>query len=150
MLNRSLKRVCTIAIGIGLGFQAISSFALCVKSDKADLRAGPGTSYAKTWEVYRYMPFKALKEQGNWVKIGDLEGAPHWINRDQLTGRYPCAVVKGKFAHLRSGPGTGYDKLGTAPHLASFKIVGKKSDWLKVMDENDGSFWILQSLVWVN
>lgn len=150
MHYRSFNTLCAIAVGAWISIQASSSFALCVKTDQAELRAGPGTSYAKTWQVYRYMPFKALKEQGDWVKISDLEGDLHWIHRSRLTGRYPCAVIKHKFAHLRSGPGVGYAKLGTAPRLASFKIVHKKADWLKVVDENDASFWVLNSLVWIN
>ena len=45
-----------------VSFFLLNSFAdaLCVNVPEANLRSGPGTKYEKTWEVFKYMPFKKL------------------------------------------------------------------------------------------
>lgn len=57
----------------------VCTLALCVKVPEANLRSGPGTKYEKTWEVFKYIPFKTISKKGNWYKVADVDGDMHWI-----------------------------------------------------------------------
>ena len=125
--------------------------ALCVTVPEANLRSGPGTNYEKTWEVFKYMPFKKLSQKGNWYKVQDVDGDMHWIYRKLVTGKFECAVVKVDKANVRSGPGTKFDKKYFSPSLKydSYKVLTRKGKWVKVLDEFGETAWIFRKLVWI-
>ncbi len=125
--------------------------ALCVNVSEANLRNGPGTNYEKTWEVFKYMPFKKITKKGNWHKVKDVDGDIHWVYRKLVTEKFRCAVVKVDKANVRSGPGTRYSKNALSPALKydSFKILKKKGSWVKVKDEYGDSGWIFKKLLWI-
>lgn len=125
--------------------------ALCVKTPAANLRSGPGTKYEKTWEVFKYMPFKKLRKKGNWYKIRDFEGDIHWIYRNLVTDKFKCAVIKIDKANIRTGPGKRYANAVMSPGLMyhSFKVLKKSGSWVKVIDEFGDSGWIFRKLLWI-
>ncbi len=127
------------------------SHALCVNVSEANLRSGPGTNYEKTWEVFKYMPFKKLTRKGNWYKVKDVDGDVHWIYRKLVTDKIRCAVVKNDKINVRTGPGTGYSKSALSPSLKydSFKVIKRKGAWVKVMDEFGDTGWIFRKLLWI-
>jgi SH3-like domain-containing protein len=132
-------------------FFADFSYALCVNVSDANLRSGPGTKYNKTWEVFKYMPFKRLSKKGNWYKVKDVDGDIHWIYRKLITSKFKCAVVKVEKANIRKGPGTNYSKNALSPSLKydSFKVLQIKSSWVKVIDEFGDKGWISRKLLWI-
>jgi SH3-like domain-containing protein len=132
-------------------FFADFSYALCVNVSDANLRSGPGTKYNKTWEVFKYMPFKRLSKKGNWYKVKDVDGDIHWIYRKLITSKFKCAVVKVEKANIRNGPGTNYSKNALSPSLKydSFKVLQIRSSWVKVIDEFGDKGWISRKLLWI-
>lgn len=128
------------------------SYALCVKSSRANLRSGPGTKYEKTWEVYKYMPFRKLALKRSWYKIRDVDNDIHWIHKKLVTEKGFCAVVKVSEANIRKGPGTNYNKVYFSPALQyyTFKVLKIKRDWVKVKDDKNNIGWIFRRLLWVN
>jgi SH3-like domain-containing protein len=128
-----------------------TSHALCVNVPEANLREGPGTKHDKTWEVYKYMPFKKIGEKGNWYKVSDVDGDTHWIYKKLVTSKIECAVVKVDKANLRTGPGTNYKQspLGPADKYVTFKVIKRQGSWVKVMDELGETGWIFRKLVWI-
>ncbi len=125
--------------------------ALCVNVPEANLRSGPGTKYEKTWEVFKYMPFKKVTDKGSWYKVQDVDGDTHWIYKKLVTSKIECAVVKTDTANIRTGPGTNFSKNALSPALKydSFKVVQRKSSWVKVMDEFGDTGWIFRKLLWI-
>lgn len=132
-------------------FAAGSVNALCVNVPEANLRSGPGTKYEKTWEVFKYMPFKRLSKRGNWFKVQDVDGDRHWIYRKLVTGKFNCAVVKVDKANIRSGPGTRYREKHFSPALMydAFKVLTRKGKWVKIVDEFGEKGWIFRKLLWI-
>jgi len=139
----------TALIMIISGIQTAS--ALCVKSNTANLRYGPSKKYQKTWEVYRYMPFKKLKSKHGWYRVKDVDGDIHWIYSSLTTSRFRCAVVKKKSAPLHSGPGVKYSKLkwGPAQKYYAFKVIGHKGRWYHLEDAAGGKAWIYKRFIWI-
>lgn len=127
------------------------SYALCVNVSDANLRSGPGTKYEKTWEVFKYMPFKRLSKKGNWYKVQDVDGDKHWIYNKLITDKFDCAVTKTDTANIRSGPGTQYKKKSISPSLKydSYRVIKRKGKWVKLRDEFGNEGWIFRKLLWI-
>lgn len=129
------------------------AFALCVKVSKANIRTGPGTSYDKAWEVYKYMPFKTVGKSlsDEWYAVEDMDGDVNWIHKNLVSSKFRCAAVKTEEVNVRKGPGTNYSKspLSPATQYYSFKVLRQKGDWVRVQDEWDNIGWIHRSFLWI-
>lgn len=132
---------------------ATPAYTLCVKINKANLRTGPGTSYEKAWEVYKYMPFLKVGASisGDWFAVKDVDGDINWIHKKLITTSFQCAVVKKASVNVRKGPGTNYSisSLSPAAQYSSFRILKKKGAWVRVKDEWDHIGWIHTDYLWI-
>ncbi len=65
-----------------------------LKSDKVNLRTGPGVEYPTTW-VYRRagLPLEVFEEFQNWRHVRDSEGTEGWIFSSLLSGRRTALVL---------------------------------------------------------
>lgn len=65
-----------------------------LKSDKVNLRTGPGTDYPTTW-VYRRagLPLEIFDEFQNWRRVRDSEGTEGWVYSGLLSGRRTALVL---------------------------------------------------------
>ncbi|MBL8566466.1 MAG: hypothetical protein JNM89_12185 [Hyphomicrobiaceae bacterium] len=65
-----------------------------LKSDRVNLRQGPGTDYPTAW-VYRRagLPIEVIEEFETWRKVRDSEGTVGWILQSLLSGRRTALVL---------------------------------------------------------
>lgn len=65
-----------------------------LKSDRVNLRNGPGTDYPTGW-VYRRagLPVEVVKEFEAWRQVRDAEGATGWVLQSLLSGRRTGLVL---------------------------------------------------------
>jgi len=65
-----------------------------LKSDRVNLRNGPGTDYPTGW-VYRRagLPVEVIKEFESWREVRDAEGATGWVLQSLLSGRRTALVL---------------------------------------------------------
>lgn len=64
-----------------------------LKSDRVNMRSGPGTEYPTTWVFKRIgMPVEVLKEFEGWRQIRDAEGTTGWVLGTNLSGRRTVVV----------------------------------------------------------
>lgn len=65
-----------------------------LKSDRVNLRNGPGTDYPTGW-VYRRagLPLEIVKEYESWRQVRDSEGATGWVLQSFLSGRRTALVL---------------------------------------------------------
>lgn len=54
--------------------------SVIVKSDLANIRSGPGTTYDILFTIEKGVPFKILNRQGNWIHIEHGDGDRGWIH----------------------------------------------------------------------
>jgi SH3-like domain-containing protein len=52
-----------------------------IKNDNCNIRSGPGTEHAIQFTVDKGVPFKVLKEQGDWLRVIHADGDQGWIHR---------------------------------------------------------------------
>ncbi len=65
-----------------------------LKSDRVNLRSGPGTEYPTTWVFRRAgMPVEIIKEFDAWRHVRDAEGATGWVLQTMLSGRRTAVVT---------------------------------------------------------
>lgn len=65
-----------------------------LKSDRVNLRNGPGTDYPTGW-VYRRagLPLEIVKEFESWRQVRDSEGATGWVLQSFLSGRRTALIL---------------------------------------------------------
>ena len=63
------------------------------------------------------------------------------------TSRAATVVVTGSYVNLRSGPGTGYVKVGQISRGAKLTVVGKAGNWYRVRLKSGREAWIAGWLV---
>ena len=65
-----------------------------LKSDRVNVRKGPGTDYPVAWVVEKVgLPVEIIKEFENWRQVRDSEGAEGWVLQNLLSGRRTALVA---------------------------------------------------------
>ncbi len=65
-----------------------------LKSDRVNLRAGPGTDYPASWVFRRAgLPLEVTKEFETWRQVRDAEGTNGWVLQSFLSGRRTALVL---------------------------------------------------------
>lgn len=65
-----------------------------LKSDRVNLRKGPGTDYPISW-VYRRagLPLEVIAESEGWRQVRDAEGTTGWVLQSFLSGRRTALIL---------------------------------------------------------
>src|SRR5690625_3514981 len=75
-----------------------------LRSDRINVRRGPGLDYRKDWVFRRAgLPVKIIDEYGDWRRIVDMDQAGGWVYHAMLTGRRTGVVIADE-AVLRTQP----------------------------------------------
>ena len=76
-----------------------------LKSDRVNLRAGPGTDYPTSW-VYRRagLPVEVISEYEAWRQVRDAEGATGWVLQSLLSGRRTAVITPWDLKAGQSAP----------------------------------------------
>lgn len=65
-----------------------------LKSDRVNLRNGPGTEYPTAWVFRRAgLPVEVVAEFEGWRQVRDAEGATGWVLQSLLSGRRTALVA---------------------------------------------------------
>ena len=118
-----------------------------LKSDKVNLRYGPGDRYPIQWElVYRNMPVEIIDEFKNWRKVREWLGSLGWVHKSLLSGQRWVIIKEGPQTLRRS------DKL-EAPKIAKIqkKVIGRlkkcNKNWCKI-DFSGQTGWMQHGQIW--
>jgi SH3-like domain-containing protein len=65
-----------------------------LKTDRVNLRQGPGTEYPTAWVFRRIgLPVEVIKEFESWRQIRDAEGTTGWVLGTMLSGRRTALIL---------------------------------------------------------
>jgi len=74
-----------------------------LKSDRVNLRQGPGTEYPTAWVFRRAgLPVEIIKEFESWRQVRDAEGTTGWVLGSMLSGRRTAVILPWE---LKAGQG---------------------------------------------
>ena len=109
----------------------------------ANLRSGPGTNYSVMATVAKGTELTRTGVSGDWTRVS-YNGQTLYVSTGLLesgsgttsggttttTGTVTCNTPSG--VNIRSGPGTGYSKLGLLTNGQSLTCTGQSGDWYQV------------------
>jgi len=112
-----LGLVLVLSVALALGAVAGSTRAsesglpiprfVTLRSDKVNVRAGPGAQYPVEWVFERRgMPVEVVAEHDNYRKVRDIEGTVGWVHQNLLSSRRGI-IVSGAIRALRREPRDG-------------------------------------------
>lgn len=139
-----------IAVATSVATFAVSSLAaeyVSITREAVHMRAGPGTQYSSMWRLPKGYPLRVQKHQGRWVKVVDVEKDSGWVYAP-LTSKRQRHIVQSTIANVRSGPGTGFRKVGQARFGEIVRPLAHKGNWVKVSRPEGASGWISRKLLW--
>jgi SH3-like domain-containing protein len=71
-----------------------------LKSDRVNLRKGPGTEYPIAWVFRRAgLPVEVIEEFEGWRQIRDAEGTTGWVLGTMLSGRRTAVILPWESGH---------------------------------------------------
>jgi SH3-like domain-containing protein len=83
----------TPAPAAGASGQPVPRF-VSLKSDRVNLRQGPGTEYPTAWVFRRAgLPVEVIKEFESWRQVRDAEGTTGWVLGSMLSGRRTAIIL---------------------------------------------------------
>lgn len=112
-----------------------------LKSDKVNMRTGPGRRYPVSW-VYlrRGLPVEVIGEYELWRKVRDADGDEGWIYRNLLSGKRTAMIVGG-VATARDGPGEGFPVVFRAEAGVIGTLRVCRAQWC-LLDVGDRQGWV--------
>jgi SH3-like domain-containing protein len=76
-----------------------------LKSDRVNLRQGPGTEYPTAWVFRRAgLPVEIIKEFESWRQVRDAEGTTGWVSGAMLSGRRTAVILPWEVKPERKEP----------------------------------------------
>ena len=113
----------------------------------ANVRSGPGETYAVLWKVERNHPFEIIKTDRAWYRFRDFEGDRGWIHKS-LVSKAPSVITIKNTCNVRFEPNIKSDILFTVEKGIPFKIVKKKGAWINIKHADGDTGWIHKTVVW--
>ena len=105
-----------------------------------NVRSGPGTGYSVLGSAKKGAVYTVTGQSGSWYKI-DYNGKTGYISATYLSvsgTTNPPAAQTGTVVNcttsvnVRSGAGTGYAVIGSAPKGAKYTVTGQSGSWYKI------------------
>ncbi len=118
-----------------------------LRSDEANVRAGPGTRYPIEWVFKRKaMPVEIVAEYENYRKIRDWQGASGWVHQSLLSGKRSF-IIPTKAASLHKTPAASAEVVAKLEPEVIGEIRSCTGDWCRVKVPT-ASGWIERTKMW--
>lgn len=118
-----------------------------LKSNKANIRRGPGLTHRIDWVFLRKgMPLQIVAEHGHWRKVRDVDDASGWVHHALLRGSRSAVVIVEQ-AVVRRHPRADAKQVAHAEPGVIFRIARCEPDWCEV---EKGGFegWVRKAELW--
>lgn len=117
------------------------------KSNKVNVRAGPGENYPKRWVYQRAgMPVEIIDQQDTWRQIRDYQGVVGWVSVSLLTGKRTAIVIETRRS-LHESP----DANARAVALLEPGVIGRllecSGDWCR-LEVKGYEGWLQRTEFW--
>jgi SH3-like domain-containing protein len=130
-----------------------------LKSDRVNVRKGPGTNYPIAWVFEKAgLPVEVVREYGVWRQVRDSDGAQGWVLQNLLSGRRTAVVApwehSDKGAAAKSQPTAVHADASESSTVVAFAEAGTLAGliscdkhWCQVSIADHRGF-IAQSKLW--
>ena len=129
----------------GSGYQVPRFVAL--KSNKVNMRAGPGTEYPVLWQYRKEgLPLRVEREFGIWRKVVDHENITGWMHQSVMSLKRN-ALVTASSAKIHAAPDDGSPLVAVAERNALLELQSCPTQWCKVAS-GDIRGWVARTAIW--
>lgn len=120
---------------------------VALRSDKVNMRTGPGAQYPIEWVYQRKdLPVEIVGEFDNWRKIRDAEGTEGWVHERMVTGRR-SVLVEGKIRALYDRPEAASRVVARAEPGVIAKLLACDPGWCRV-EVGSVAGWLPRDEIW--
>lgn len=151
VVNKTNVALLTICIAFLFPGKVLGDEFWSVRSDRVNVRKGPGTNYPTLFLANNGYPIRILSHSKNWYNIREYQGETGWIHKDFIRRvRYVIvnAGTKNSRIHVREKGNTNSRIIAKATHSSVFKYIKKEKGWVNVRHESGITGWIRADLVW--
>jgi N-acetylmuramoyl-L-alanine amidase len=127
---------------------------LRVKEDLVNLRSGPGTAYSRVGQAVKGDILTLLGSEGEWYRVSTARGIIAYIAAFLVEPAEDIAMVQEKKVqvndgpvNLRKGPGTNYDRVGSAQDKEILTVISQEGEWYQVRTASGTQAYIASWLV---
>lgn len=118
-----------------------------LRSDRINVRRGPGLIYRKDWVFRRAgLPVRIVDEYGDWRRIVDADEAGGWVYHSLLSGRRTVMVTV-PVADLHDEPSAGAPLTARAEQGVVARLLECEPDWCEI-EAQDVSGWVRKDAIW--
>ena len=145
-----LKRSFVLLAAFSLFFYAQAALAqtmVSIDRNTVNMRASASTKATILFELGKGYPLEVISRKGNWLQVRDFENDKGWIYRP-LVGKTAHLVVKVDIANVRSSPNTNSRILGKVEYGELLRTLDRRSQWVRVQQENGSRGWVSRGLLW--
>jgi SH3-like domain-containing protein len=154
---RRIRRPLAAAIALALLLAAAPGHAadkappvprfVTLRSDKVNVRTGPGEQYPIDWVFTRKdMPVEIVAEFNHWHRIRDVEGTEGWVQERMVTGKR-AVIVRGQQRVLRERPSGDAAAIARAEPGVIARLVECQPGWCRV-EAGGVSGWLKREEIW--
>ena len=139
--------VAAVADGLGPETNLALPRFVSLKSDKANIRRGPGLTHRIDWVFLRRgMPLEVVAEHGHWRKVRDVDAASGWVHHALLRGARSAVVISER-AVIRKKPAAEAKQVAHAEPGVIFAVQQCAADWCEIRkDRFEG--WVRKAEIW--
>lgn len=118
-----------------------------LKTNKANMRAGPGKDYPIKFEYRRRgLPLKVVGEFDVWREVVDHDGVRGWMHRQTLSGKRMALVTAG-MEKIRRSNDAGANVIAIAEEGVLAELNQCRGQWCRIaVDGVNG--WIRRNAIW--
>jgi SH3-like domain-containing protein len=118
-----------------------------LRSDKVNVRTGPGEQYPIDWVFTRKdMPVEIVAEFNHWHRIRDVEGTEGWVQERMVTGKR-AVIVRGQQRALRERPSADAVITARAEPGVIAKLIECQPAWCRIEVAGVGG-WLKREEIW--
>lgn len=127
-----------------------SAFMMATAKDGVILYSEPSELGGIKFDYPKNFPVNVVAKSGGWYQVVDWMHVKGWVKKAELKDDLYAVVYRYKI-NMRSGPGTGYRRLGKLVKGTVVRVLKTTKYWAKVQisDPNTGQVgWIHRKLLW--
>ena len=151
-LRRRVLIALSLAAALPLGCAAAQTQATVprfesLRSDRVNLRVGPGENYPIAWVLVRKeMPVEIVREFSHWLMVRDWQGTEGWVHERMLSPRRRV-MVTGSTHALHRDPDSAAPVIARAEPGVVGNLLECRGDWCRISAGNV-SGWMMRNDVW--
>ena len=118
-----------------------------LRSDKVNVRTGPGEQYPIDWVFTRKgMPVEIVAEFNHWHRIRDVDGTEGWVQERMVRGQR-AVIVRGHQQALRDRPSNDAEIVARAEPGVIAELSECQPAWCRVK-AGEISGWLKRDEIW--